>query len=78
MGLAIAPPRPVAGELAQQRPQRGVVLGDRDGVALGGAVLARQSACPTLREPEPFLQGQDGTAPPGRAQKFPEASSFRP
>jgi hypothetical protein len=47
-------------------------------VALGGAVLAGKPARPTLREPQPFLQSQDSTAPPGRAQKFPADNSFRP
>ena len=78
MGLAITPPRSLARERAQRRPQHGVVLDDRNTMTLGRAVLARQPACPTPREPQPLLQSQDGTTPPGWAQKFPADNSLRP
>ena len=78
MRLAVPPPRPLARERPQRRPQRRVVP-DRDrSVALRRAMLTSQPACPTLGEPQPFLERQDGTAPPGRAQKFPADSSLSP
>jgi hypothetical protein len=74
----VPPPRATARERHQLRPQRQIVLGDLRRVTLGGAMLAGQTARPTLREPKPFLESQDGTAPPGRAQKFPADSSLSP
>ena len=75
---AVPPPRPLAREGPQLRSQRQVILGHLRHVALGGAVLTGQTARPTLRETEPLLKSQDGTAPPGRAQKFPADSSLSP
>jgi len=78
VSLAISPSRPLARERPQLRSQCLVIFDHSHDVALGGAVLPRQPARPTLREPEPVLKGQDGTAPPGRAQKFPADSSLSP
>jgi hypothetical protein len=47
-------------------------------VALRGAMLTSQPARPTLGEPEPLLQRSNGSAPTGRAQKFPAESSLSP
>jgi hypothetical protein len=76
MSLAIPPARPLARERPQLSSQRRVIPAHSHDVALGRAVLTRQPARPTLREPEPVLESQDGTASPGRAQKFPADSSF--
>ena len=78
MRLTVSPPRPFTRERPQLRSQRRVISDHSHDVALGGAVLPRQPARPTLREPEPFLEGQDGTTSPGRAQKFPADSSLSP
>ena len=78
MRLAIPPPGPPAGELTQLRPERRIVDNDSRLMTLGGAVLAGETARPTLGEPQPLLQRKNSTTPPGRAQKFPDASSFSP
>ena len=78
MRLTVSPPRPLTRERPQLNSQRRVILDHSHDVALGRAVLPRQPARPTLREPEPFLESQDGTTSPGRAQKFPADSSFSP
>ena len=78
MRLTVSPPRPLTRERPQLSSQRRVILDHRHDVALGRAVLPRQPTRPTLGEPEPFLKRQDGTTPPGRAQKFPADSSFSP
>jgi hypothetical protein len=78
MRLPVPPPRPLARERPQLRPQRRVVLHHLRLVALGGAMLTGKPARPTLRETQPLPQHENGTAPPGRAQKFPADSSFSP
>jgi hypothetical protein len=47
-------------------------------MTLGRSMLAGQTARPTLGKPQPLLQRKNSTTPPGRAQKFPDASSFNP
>ena len=76
MRAPVAPPRPLGGELAQQRPQRRVGIDGVGPVALGGAVLADQLAGPALADTEALPQQQDRSAPAGWAQKFPFANSF--
>ena len=78
MSLTVSPPRSLTRERPQLNSQRRVILDHSHDMALGRAVLPRQPARPTLREPEPFLEGQDGTTSPGRAQTFPADSAFRP
>ncbi len=78
MRLTVSPSRSLARERPQLRSQWRVIFDCSHDVALGGAVLPRQPARPTLREPEPFLKRQDGTTSPGRAQKFPAESSLSP
>ncbi len=78
MRLTVPPPRPLTRERPQRRSQRRVISDHSHDMALGGAVLPRQPARPTLREPETFLERQDRTAPPGRAQKFPADNSLSP
>jgi hypothetical protein len=78
VSLAISPSRPLARERPQRRSQRRVIFDYSHDVALGRAVLPRQPARPTLREPEPLLESQDGTTSPGRAQKFPADNSLSP
>src|SRR3954447_1807497 len=73
---AVAPARPRGRDLAQQRPQHQVGV-DRVGVmALGGAVLPGDSACPALADTEAVLEHQDRSAPAGWAHQFPLAISF--
>ena len=76
MRAPVAPPRPLDGELTQQRPQRLIGLDGLGLVALRGAVLADELARPALADPEAVPQQQDRSAPAGWAQKFPFASSF--
>ena len=45
-------------------------------IALGGAVLADELACPGLRYPEPAHECFDRASPPARGQIFPAAISF--
>ncbi len=78
MRLAVPPPRPLAGEPPQLRPQRRILRRHERLVALRGAMLTSQPARPTLGEPEPLLQRSNGSAPTGRAQKFPAESSLSP
>ena len=78
MRLAIPPPGPLAGELTQLRAQRSIVDHDGRVMTLRRSMLPGQTARPTLGEPEPLLQSKNSTTPPGRAQKFPDASSFSP
>jgi hypothetical protein len=78
MRAAIPPPRPTARKRDQLRSQRRVILGNSGLMTLGGAVLTGETARPTLREPETFLESQDRTTSPGRAQKFPADSSLSP
>src|SRR3954451_12999836 len=76
MRAAVAPTRPRGRDLAQQRPQHQVGV-DRVGVmALGGAVLPGDSACPALADTEAVLEHQDRSAPAGWAHQFPLAISF--
>jgi hypothetical protein len=76
MRAPVAPPRPQAGDLAQQRPQYLVGLDGLRLVALGGTVLADELAGPALADAEAVLQQQDRSTPAGWAQKFPFANSF--
>jgi hypothetical protein len=71
VGAAVAPARPLFGDLAQASSQGGVIWGHLRAVALRGAILAGEPARPTLGEAEAVLQHADRLAPPGRAQKFP-------
>ena len=45
--------------------------------SLGRSRLPQDSTSPTLRNSQPLLDVSHGLAPPYRAQKFPEATSFR-
>jgi len=78
MRLAIPPPRTLAGEPPQLRPQRRILRRHERLVALRGAMLTSQTTRPTLGEPKPLLQRSNGSTPTGRAQKFPAESSFSP
>ncbi len=44
---------------------------------LGRSRLPQDSTSPALRNSQPLLDVSYGLAPPCRAQKFPEATSFR-
>src|SRR4051794_21130701 len=76
MRAAVAPPRPLGGDLAQQRPQHGVGVDRLRLVALGGAVLSNDSAGPALADTEAILQHQDRSAPTGWAHQFARAISL--
>lgn len=78
MGLAVPPPRSLPGERTQLRSDRRVIDSDRRLATLRGAMLSSQTTRPTLGEPEPFLQRNNSSTPPGRAQKFPRDSSLSP
>ena len=65
MRAAIPPPRPLPGDLAQQRPQHGVGVGAIASVALGAAMLSHDSAGPALTDTEAIPQQQDRSAPGG-------------
>jgi hypothetical protein len=78
MRLAIPPPRPLAGEHTQLRSDRRVIYRDGRLVTLRGPMLTSQTTRPTLGEPKPLLQRSNGSAPTGRAQKFPAESSLSP
>lgn len=71
MRAAVAPPRPLAGDLTQPATQRPVISGDTRLPALGGAVLSYVSARPPLREPETVLEHQDRGSTTRRAHQFP-------
>ncbi len=74
----VPPPRALPRDPSQLRLQRRVIVGDRGLVALGGAMLPRQPARPTLRHPQPLLQSNDRATSTRRAQKFPADSSLSP
>ena len=73
---AVSPPRPVARDLPQRRPQRGVVAGDPRRVTLRRAMLPGVSARPPLGDAKAVLQHPDRLAPARRAHQFPLEISF--
>ena len=76
MRLAIPPPRSLARERPQLRPQRRVILSDDRLAPLCRARLTDISARPPLRDPQTVLQHADRPAPARRAHQFPFAISF--
>src|SRR3954452_24077939 len=76
MRAAVAPTRPRGRDLAQQRPQHMLGVDGVGLMALGGAVLPGDSACPALADTETALEHQDRSPPAGWAHQFPLAISF--
>jgi hypothetical protein len=73
---AVAPPRPVARDLPQRRPQASVITGRPSRVPVRRAVLSGVSARPPFRDAEAVLQHPDRLAPARRAHQFPFEISF--
>lgn len=71
----VPPPRMGGREAPQPFAQVPVRVRLTRFVALGGAVLADDAACPSLRQTEAFLQHVHGTASPRRAHQFPRLIS---
>jgi hypothetical protein len=76
MRTAVSPTRMIDRELPQRRPQRLIVIGALGLVALRGAVLPNNPACPALADAEAVAQHRDRLAPTGRAYQFPRLISF--
>ena len=65
------------GQLDEARDQPGFVVRDDRPMPVRRPRLTEHSASPPLRDAQPVLHMHHGWASSGRAQKFPEATSFR-
>jgi hypothetical protein len=75
---ALAPPRPISGDLAQRSAQRGVIARASRLTPLRRAVLASDPTGPALTDTEAVAKHRDRLAPTVRAHQFPLAISFKP
>jgi hypothetical protein len=76
MRTAVSPARMIDRERPQRRSQRGIVLGTRGLIPLGGAVLPNNPACPALADAQAVAKHRDRLTPTGRAYQFPREISF--
>ncbi len=76
MRTPIPPPRPLARDLPQRRPQPGVVAGHARLVTLRRTMLPDISARPPLGNAKAVLEHPDRLAPTRRAHQFPLLISF--